>query len=269
MKPKPITPARDWLKELAEQKGSLVTITKATAQGILDALAATEAYAAKCVDELNTAAENWRRENDRATAAESRAQAAEGALHLLRERHAATLVLVEAAEREVERLRACRVCGARGPSAMCDCENYTKGYRAGVEAAANLHETIAPFCQHEPSIGAGAMGAVIQYRDAIRALAPEPAAPAHGPCPGCAKGEVPLLLDEHGTFSHVSGLPGRLGHAVDDFWWFCDAYTKPAAPASVSECGCPVDDDVDVEGEEEALRKAGTPAAPEDAGGEK
>jgi len=38
------------------------------------------------------------------------------------------------------------------------------------ELAAQLHESIDPGCDHEPR-GCGAMRAVIQYRDAIRAIA--------------------------------------------------------------------------------------------------
>lgn len=37
------------------------------------------------------------------------------------------------------------------------------------EACAMLHESIRTNCDHEPGAGAGAMGAVIAYRDAIRA----------------------------------------------------------------------------------------------------
>ena len=48
------------------------------------------------------------------------------------------------------------------------------------------------------------------------------------PCPGCAKGDTPELMDEGGTFSRVSGRPGRLGHGVDDYFWFCDDdYYRP------------------------------------------
>lgn len=54
-------------------------------------------------------------------------------------------------------------------------------------------------------------------------------------CPGCAKGAEPMLLDEHGTFTSVSGLPGRPGHAVDDFWWYCDQYAARAARAKEGE----------------------------------
>lgn len=42
-----------------------------------------------------------------------------------------------------------------------------------LEEAARLHENIYPACEHERQkgdLGAGAMGAVIAYRDAIRAL---------------------------------------------------------------------------------------------------
>lgn len=49
---------------------------------------------------------------------------------------------------------------------------------AALEEAARLHENIDPACDHErvrDAPGAGAMGAVIRYRDAIRALkGPQP-----------------------------------------------------------------------------------------------
>jgi hypothetical protein len=43
--------------------------------------------------------------------------------------------------------------------------------RQSFEEAAALHESISPHCEHEPGMGAGAIGAVIRYRDAIRELA--------------------------------------------------------------------------------------------------
>lgn len=46
----------------------------------------------------------------------------------------------------------------------------------GIEEAARLHEQIDPSCDHERQNGdpgAGAMGAVIEYRDAIRNLKTE------------------------------------------------------------------------------------------------
>ena len=36
------------------------------------------------------------------------------------------------------------------------------------ERCAMLHESVRTHCDHEPSAGAGAMGAVINYRDLIR-----------------------------------------------------------------------------------------------------
>ena len=47
------------------------------------------------------------------------------------------------------------------------------------------------------------------------------------PCPGCARGDKPVLLDEDGTRCSVSGEPGRLGHGVDDRFWFCDDHFSP------------------------------------------
>jgi len=48
-------------------------------------------------------------------------------------------------------------------------------------------------------------------------------------CPGCLR-EDPVLLDEDGTFAEISGLPGRFGHAVDDYWWYCDQYSPVVHP---------------------------------------
>ena len=52
--------------------------------------------------------------------------------------------------------------------------SFIAGYQTGVEAAASLHESIAPASDAERgrgAPGAGAMGSVIEYRDAIRRLA--------------------------------------------------------------------------------------------------
>lgn len=46
----------------------------------------------------------------------------------------------------------------------CD---YCLGYRAAIEWAGNLHDSVATGCDCAPD-GAGAMGAVIAYRDLIR-----------------------------------------------------------------------------------------------------
>ena len=51
---------------------------------------------------------------------------------------------------------------------------HSDGYRAGLNAAASEHENINPASDDERlngSPGAGAMGAVIEYRDKIRKLA--------------------------------------------------------------------------------------------------
>lgn len=48
---------------------------------------------------------------------------------------------------------------------------FTAGFKAGTERAASLHEQINPASdqeRHNKSPGAGAMGAVIDYRDRIR-----------------------------------------------------------------------------------------------------
>jgi len=47
------------------------------------------------------------------------------------------------------------------------------------------------------------------------------------PCPGCARGDEPVLLDEDGTRCSISGNPGRLGHGVDDRFWFCGDHAPP------------------------------------------
>jgi len=47
------------------------------------------------------------------------------------------------------------------------------------------------------------------------------------PCPGCARGDEPVMLDEDGTKCSISGNPGRLGHGVDDRFWFCDDHFSP------------------------------------------
>jgi len=50
--------------------------------------------------------------------------------------------------------------------------------REALEEAALLHDSIDPACDHERQDGvpgAGAMGAIIEYRDKIRALAAAPA----------------------------------------------------------------------------------------------
>jgi len=51
---------------------------------------------------------------------------------------------------------------------------------------------------------------------------------SRGPCPGCASGDVPVLLDMDGTKSSVSGRPGILGHGVGDRWWYCEDYAGVA-----------------------------------------
>lgn len=45
---------------------------------------------------------------------------------------------------------------------------FMAGFNAATERAASLHESVRVHCAHEPDAGAGAMGAVIQYRDLIR-----------------------------------------------------------------------------------------------------
>jgi hypothetical protein len=52
------------------------------------------------------------------------------------------------------------------------------------------------------------------------------------PCLGCARGEEPVMLDEDGTKCSVSGNPGRLGHGIDDRFWFCEDHAPTAQPAA-------------------------------------
>jgi hypothetical protein len=47
----------------------------------------------------------------------------------------------------------------------------TEAKALGMEEAANLFENINPYCDHEPKAGAGGMGGVLRFRDAIRARA--------------------------------------------------------------------------------------------------
>lgn len=52
---------------------------------------------------------------------------------------------------------------------------FMAGFQAATERAAALHEAVNPACDHErghDTPGAGAMGAVIEYRDRIRARSP-------------------------------------------------------------------------------------------------
>jgi hypothetical protein len=48
---------------------------------------------------------------------------------------------------------------------------FMAGFNLATERAASLHESVRTHCDHEPDAGAGAMGAVINYRDLIRAKA--------------------------------------------------------------------------------------------------
>ena len=49
-------------------------------------------------------------------------------------------------------------------------------------------------------------------------------------CPRIAKDMTPVLLDRDGTLASVSGRPGEPGHAVDDYWWFCEDYAPTPTP---------------------------------------
>lgn len=41
-------------------------------------------------------------------------------------------------------------------------------------------------------------------------------------CPSCRAGQRAMLLDNDGVLASVSGKPGRPGHALSDYHWFCD-----------------------------------------------
>ena len=64
---------------------------------------------------------------------------------------------------------------------MC---GYCQGWREAIEWAGNLHDSIDPACDHEKDRGggAGAMGAVIAYRDLIRTERCEKCGRATGGC---------------------------------------------------------------------------------------
>lgn len=54
---------------------------------------------------------------------------------------------------------------------------HAEGFKEGVERAVSLHENVDPACAHEiqrGDPGAGAIGAVVRYREAIRSLLTEP-----------------------------------------------------------------------------------------------
>lgn len=40
-------------------------------------------------------------------------------------------------------------------------------------------------------------------------------------CPHCEKGWQPVLLDEDGVLTSISGKIGKMSHAFDDYWWDC------------------------------------------------
>jgi len=52
-------------------------------------------------------------------------------------------------------------------------EAHARGFEEARKRAAQLHEIVRTWCDHEPDAGAGAMGTVIDYRDQIRALQPK------------------------------------------------------------------------------------------------
>jgi len=45
---------------------------------------------------------------------------------------------------------------------------FDAGFKAATTRASELHTDVRAHCDHEPAAGAGAMGAVINYRDQIR-----------------------------------------------------------------------------------------------------
>lgn len=57
----------------------------------------------------------------------------------------------------------------------------------------------------------------------IEAQGEEPAVTRQEPkCLACDDGEQPVMIDDDGTLCSVSGRPGYLGHARDDFFWKCE-----------------------------------------------
>lgn len=48
-------------------------------------------------------------------------------------------------------------------------------------------------------------------------------------CPRISDYGEPVMLDEDGTLASISGEPGRPGHAVDAYYWFCEDYANAGA----------------------------------------
>ncbi|HUT60659.1 MAG TPA: hypothetical protein VNA25_22670 [Phycisphaerae bacterium] len=98
------------------------------------------------------------------------------------------------------------------------------------------------------------------------------------PCPGCARGDTPMMLDEDGTLCSVSGRPGRLGHGVDDRFCFCADYSAPEAQEPVGHLiptwdniqplPPPVEQGASPSGTPTVCRESGTPERAPGGGGE-
>jgi hypothetical protein len=71
-------------------------------------------------------------------------------------------------------------------------------------------------CENCESLSAELEGQMAEHVRLLREL-----------CPYCQEGRLEqVMLDENGTLCSVSGEPGRLGHAWDDFWFYCDDAIK-------------------------------------------
>jgi hypothetical protein len=87
--------------------------------------------------------------------------------------------------------------------------------------AALIHPPVEPGESDEPEEDADNETYMRGWQDA-KADSVDPR--SKRPCPGCSEGEAPVLLDEDGTLSSVSGNPGRPGHGADDCYWFCEDF---------------------------------------------
>ena len=56
-------------------------------------------------------------------------------------------------------------------------------------------------------------------------------------CPECEKENAPIIIDEDGTLSKISGKTGLPGHAIGDFYFHCIHYEKPDFDCPI--CGEP------------------------------
>jgi hypothetical protein len=45
-----------------------------------------------------------------------------------------------------------------------------------------------------------------------------------GICRDCDEGRKPSVLDEDGTHSYITGRPGTMCHAAEEYWWPCKRF---------------------------------------------